>query len=241
VEYAGTLDGSAPVLRKFPVGETVTDIGVPIRCGAAANGGVRMVTTTNADDLLGLSEDTATYSTTQGDPEGVVSIIVNPGARYRARLYGGATDSPMPIAVVTTAMTAGVDVVAAATNFQTPDTKDSGFIFGYTGVNAGVFRKITSVSSVTATVTVPFPNNSQIGDQFTFGPFSGIQGRADQFVGLSTDLLAVNVDLPQDADNNNFRVVEFELKTAFEEGDVSSHVILAPFYHAYSHSGRTLI
>ena len=245
MELAGTMDGSSPILKKIRVGSTVSNIGTAMRCTSGNSGVVGAVpcTTTNANDFLGISQDTAQYSAARpsdgSDPSVHVTVIVNPSAVFRARLYGGATESAMQIAVVDTAQTDGLSVAASGTHFGNP-AMDSGFIFGYTGINAGRLRKITTPINGAAVVSVPFPSNSQVGDEYLYGPFCGVWGRSDQFATLSTDATAVNSNIAESTTADNFRVIEFELKTAAEEGSVSSHVILAPFDHVFSNSGSVL-
>jgi len=241
MQFAQTIDGSAPVLKKFQVGSDCA-ANTPITACASAGdvGGAIPATFEAAISTLGVSEDAATYATAQipggGDPAGVVTVIVNPGAMYRAPLYGGATSAtPILTAVCTTDQTNGLTVVASAVNFASPQM-DSGFIFGYSGANAGHRRKIITTSTVTATVVTAFPNNSLAADadEYLYGNVCGIHADADQFVTLTTDLVGVNGGVAVDVGNDNFRVIEFDLRTSGEDGANSSSVLLMAYDHAFA-------
>jgi hypothetical protein len=67
---------------------------------------------------------------------------------------------------------------------------DEGVLWYLTGANAGRSRKITSTSSVTATVIVPFAANA-VGDTYCYAAHNlGLQ-----FVTFTTDLFSVRTDL----------------------------------------------
>jgi hypothetical protein len=74
---------------------------------------------------------------------------------------------------VTTASSGGTAVTTAA-EWSSP-TYDEGVTWGYTGANAGRFRKITSVSSTAGTVTIPFDYATAVGDVFLRAPYWPMQ------------------------------------------------------------------
>jgi len=242
MQFAQTIDGSAPVLKKFQVGATCAANTPIISAGSAGDvGGAIPATTTNGASCLGVSEDAATYAAGQPgagvDPAAYVTVIVNPGALYRANIYGGATSAtPVLTAVCTTTQTDGLTVVASATDFSTTIDMDLGFIFGYSGANAGHRRKIITTSTVTATVVQAFPNNSVAADadEYLYGPWCGIHADADVFVTLTTDLESLNGGVAPHLTADNFRVVEFDLKTKPEDGANTSSVLIAPYDHAFA-------
>jgi hypothetical protein len=47
---------------------------------------------------------------------------------------------------------------------------DEGVVWGYSGANAGVYRKITSTSTTATTVILAFPRDTVVGDQFLVAP-----------------------------------------------------------------------
>jgi len=235
MQFAQTLDGSAPVLKKIPVGITVIR-GVPVIAGTAASAGCILPTVSTGANMLGITEDAATYATAQTatftDPQGYTSIFVNPGALYRASLWGGATQAAVATATVDAATSDGLTINLDGTDFTNP-SMDDGFIFGYTGANSGHRRKITTEADGSVVVTVAFPRIDAVGDTYMYGPFCGVWADGDQYVELSTDLTAVRTDVEDNKDHDNFRVVEFELGNSGQDGVNQSNVLLAPYDHAF--------
>ncbi len=237
MELFGFFSGSAPVIKKYQIGEAMTTAGVPVVIGGSNKAGIVLGDTTTASvDLVGVTLDSqATLVTAQqtdnSDPSRVVSVVVNPDAMWRARLSGGATaDTALAIGTVDNAVSNGltVDTNITYTNF------DEGSLFGYKGGAVGILRKITSVSSTIATVTVAFPVGSAVGDQYLHVPFSA--GEA-QFVQLTSNLAQVDASATVDTDNNNFRVIELEMKDHSEVGVSNSSVILVAFDHLFAAGG----
>ncbi len=229
---------SAPVVKKFQVGETMANAGVPVLVGGSGNEGIALASTTAAVDLVGVTLDTATLVTAQqsdnSDTERTVSVIINPGAVYKAKLSGGATDdTALALHTVTTASTTGL-VVTTATAWDSP-TFDEGLVFGYEGANAGKGRKITSVSSTAGTILVAFPNDTAVGDTFMRLPFvSSPYGMEDQFVQITTNLTQVDASVAVDTDNANFRVVELKIRDAASQGRTNSFAFLLGYGSIYS-------
>ena len=149
---------------------------------AADGAGVATSTTTSLANAVGLIQDgtyspggvSGTYQTAQqsdnSDPARLVTVIINPDQVLRATLSGGATENTaLTLYPVTTASTDGL-AVTTASEWSSP-TYDEGVTWGFDGANAGVARKVTSVSSTAGTVTVAFPFDTAVGDNFLRAPF----------------------------------------------------------------------
>jgi hypothetical protein len=169
---------------------------VVLRSAANASGQFSTSTTTSFGDALGFCLDNgekfgapAAYSTTQGATEGVFSIIINPDAILRAQMVAGAAGTGMTQDTVVTAVVNGLTVVGG-TSVASPEM-DEGLIWFTSGANMGQSRKITSTSTVTATVIVPFPRASAIGDTFLYAGLNvGLTN-----VTLTTNLQNVRTDI----------------------------------------------
>lgn len=114
---------------------------------------------------------TLTFSSTQGDTEGLVRVCINPDAIYRARMSGGATaGTALQTVTNDTANAAGTTVTAA----DTPDADmDDGTCWCITGGNAGLSRRVTTYTPNTSwVVTVPFPRTIGVNDTFHVSPYS---------------------------------------------------------------------
>lgn len=232
MELSYIIGGGAPVIKKYQIGVTNNNAGVPYTVPAAGTAGVVIATTTGATALVGVSiAGPGTYNTAQqtgnADPETLVSLIINPDAVWRALMSGGATENTaLTLLPVTTASTDGL-AVTTASEWSSP-TYDEGYTWGYDGANAGYARKITSVSSTAGTVTVAFPNDTAVGDNFLRCPYSPMQTVTVQ---LTTNLtqadasIAVGTGAP-------FRVVELILNDVGGEGRTRSYVEFVSNSHA---------
>lgn len=184
MELAYRLGGGAPLMMKFQVNSTFANAGVVARAPGAANGGLVIATTTSAADAVGVCQDTATYQAGQNasgaDQAGMLTVIVSPDAIWSALMSGGATEGTvLATHTVTTASTDGLDVTTAA-EWSNP-TFDEGMVWGLTGANMGVARKLTSVSTTAGTVTVAFPRDIAVGDTFLRAPYFPCQTITAQF------------------------------------------------------------
>lgn len=171
MRVAGLLSGGAPTVKKFQVSASVTVVGIPLLAVADAEAGLDLPTTTAVTDMVGINLDLATYATAQGtsSPEALISVIINPDAIIEIDMSGGAAaGTAQTLRTVTTAGTDGLSVTTA-TDWSTT-SMDEGSIWGATGANAGQFRKVTSVSTTAATVTVAFANDPAVGDTFGYAP-----------------------------------------------------------------------
>lgn len=238
MEFAYLLTGGAPIVKKFQVGAAMATAGVPVLVGGSGEEGLVLASTTGAADMVGVTIDTAAAPTTSQNSDGSdtateIAVIVNPLAVYRARLAGSATaGAALTAGVAASANTAGT-TIDADTDYSSP-SMDEGTIFGYSGANAGRARKITSLSSTAAVVTVPFPADIAAGDEFLVVPFTPGE---NQFVQLTSNLAEVNTAVTIDTDNNNFRVIELGLKAASDNGTANSVAYLVPFDMIWSAGG----
>lgn len=230
MDYAFAFSGGSPIIRKFQIGETMANAGVPVLVGGSGEEGVVLASTTGAADLLGITLNAATLVTAQqtdnSDPARTVEVIINPDAVYRAKLSGGATaGTDLTTYTVTTASTTGLDVVTGDdfTNF------DEGTIHCISGNNLGISRKITVGDATDASVTVAFPYDIAVGDEFIAVPFTPGE---DQFVQLTSNLVEVDASVAVDTDNDNFRVVGLDLN-----GVSDSYVLITPFDHLFANGG----
>lgn len=212
MNYAYQIGGGSLLKKRYRIGASATVAGVPVLVAAADGAGLALSLTTGATDAVGVTVDTGTYSTTQGDPEGQVTVIINPDAVYKIRLNNGATaGGQLALTTNSVASTTGL-LVTITSGDAAPNSPemDEGTIVGVSGANVGVARKITSTAATQATVTVPFPNDIAVGDQFIILPFNPsdvagdnvnltsnlAEGRQDIAVG--TGIAAVHVDLEVD-------------------------------------------
>ena len=195
MEYAGTFSGSSPVIKKYKASAAQAAGTIVLRSAANASGQMSTSTTTDFSNSLGLCLDNGlyagssiTYSTTQGDPEAVFGVIVNPDMILRAKMVTGATGTAITSDTIVTAASNGLTAVGG-TSVASPDM-DEGILWYISGANVGKSRKITSTSSVTATVTVPFAANA-VGDTYCYAGLNvGLTG-----VTLTTDLQKVRTDI----------------------------------------------
>lgn len=168
---AGHLCGGASLLKRFKIAESFTTPGVIAQyLGTVAVPGVVLADTTSFADAVGLGLDTGTYSTTQGDAEGLVTVSARPDLIIKARIAGSATSgAAMTTLSNTVASTSGTVITDADVGANSP-------IYGLTwcisGANVGQSRMITAFSASTSiTVTVPFPNDIAVGDEFLWAPY----------------------------------------------------------------------
>lgn len=223
MQYAYTLSSATPVIKKYKASATGYAAGIiMLRSAGNASGQMSISTTTSFADAIGLLMDTGnnagssiTYSTTQGDPEAVYGVIVNPDQVLRAQMVTGATGTAITADTIATAASNGLTAVGAS-SVASPDM-DEGILWYTSGANVGKSRKITSTSSVTATVIVPFAANA-VGDTFCYaGVNIGLTG-----VTLTTDLQKVRTDIAI-ATGGSASCIDLELNGT---GDSFIHLVL---------------
>ena len=223
MDVIGLLCGGAPVLKKYQVAATAI-AGVPLLTPAGNGAGLAACTTTSAADMVGVTLDAVTYTTTQGtgasSAERLVTVVINPDAIIRMKMSGGATaDTALGLNTVTTASSGGTAVTTAA-EWSNP-TFDEGVTWGYDGANVGQFRKITSVSSTAGTVTVPFDYGTVVGDNFLRAPYWPMQTLTVQLGTIFTQADA-SIAVGTGAE---FRVIDLDLRDLADSGRTNSFVI----------------
>ena len=169
MKNAYCLYGGAPRIKKLKLGATIAK-GVLSLQNAA--GGLLPCTTTSAISSFGIALDGGTYSTTQGDPEGVASFDISPHVVIRARISGGATEgTDMTKLSNTSAESAGTTITDADTGSA---DMDSGTVWRLVnGGQSSESRIITTHNGSTDfVVTVPFLQDIASGDEFLFAPYS---------------------------------------------------------------------
>lgn len=231
MEFAYTMSGSAPLMKRYQVNSTLV-AGIPVVIPAAGNAGVVTSTTTGVANMVGVNLDAATYVTAQqtdgSSAERETRVIINPDAVWKMKMSGGAaTNTALTLQEVTTASTDGL-VITTGAEWSNP-TFDEGYAWGYDGANAGSARKVTSVSGTAGTVTVAFNQDTAVGDNFLRCPYSPIQGITIQ---LTTDLTQADASIAVGT-GAGFKTVELELRDTSDEGQTNSHVLAMPTDHVW--------
>jgi len=204
--YAGSLNGGAPVVREFTIGETMYTGQL---AQAGITGGLAQVQI--ADAATDLREDD-TF------PLGVVTGIVDDSRAFTTSLAGTArygdsstystsqsvikTQGPGRVQVTlaipgitllraplfngawgtplaeNTILTTNAAGTSVIVTSATADFADKyGTAYCRTGANKGVYRNISSVVTTTSTITIPFPYTITSGDKFVLcGPMLGYTG-----------------------------------------------------------------
>ena len=227
MEFAYTLDGnSVPIMKRYQVAATNTTIGRPYLKGASSGTGLVVATVSGAVDFVGVNVDTAgTYVTAQqsdnSDTARTQATIINPLAVYRARLAGGAANEALTARTVTTASTDGLTVTTSAFDPNSPDL-DEGTVWGYSGANAGIARKITSTAANAATVIVAFPRDIAVGDTFLFTNLHPLHTILAQF---TTDMTEIDCS-PTLSSDATVITVELLLNDISNEGTTKSYAYI---------------
>lgn len=240
MEFGYLLSGGAPIIKKFQINATLSYPGIPVCAGGANNKGLVAGTTIAAVSMVGCTLDTATYQAAQNadgsDNQALVSVIINPNAVWKAKLCGGATENTaIPTFAVTTASTTGLSVTATGATDLTSPQMDEGVIYGYTGANAGIGRKITSTAATVATVITAFPRDTVVGDTFFVVPFCcSPYGYETHYPQLTTNLYQVDATAAVDTNNVNFNFVEVQLHDGSEAGVTNSYAFMVSNGHVFS-------
>ena len=199
MQAAYGLSGGKLTVKKYKMAASHA-VGILVIRGAEGATGLTTSTTTGAADTVGVTLDqglyqgnTVAYSTTQGDPEALYSVCVNPDLVLRALLVGTAASGVMPTSIITTAASNGLSLTSttAAVDYTSPDC-DEGIVWYTSGGNANQSRWVTASTSATVlTVVVPFAPNA-VGDTFLVTP---LQVAFTAQLTFSTNLLNVRGDL----------------------------------------------
>lgn len=236
MEAAYAINGSKHHVKKYQIGATVANVGVPLLVPAASGAGVVLATTTGAANMVGCNLDTATYVTAQQtdgtSAERTVSIVVNSDMVYKALLSGAAAEgTALTLFDVTTASTDGL-AITTGDAWNSP-TYDEGVVWGYDGANPGQARKLTSVSATAGTVTVAFDRDTVVGDNFLRAPFWPTGTTTAQ---LTTNLYQVDASIAVGT-GAEFECIELTLNDLNENGRTNSYVFLVSRSHWFA--GRT--
>lgn len=170
---AGFLCDGTSRLKRYQIGEAIALAGVPLSASVLADvDGVKKFTTTAGLMAIGLAIDNApTRNTAQqsdgSDPAAYVTVSVRPDLIVGGRCSGAATEgTAITETTNTTASTTGLTITTAANQ----SAYDDGVVWGATGANAGLIRKITAVTT-TSTGIIAFPNDIAVGDTFYYSTF----------------------------------------------------------------------
>lgn len=200
MKWGYDVSGGSPVAKKFKINATMATAGVPVVIGTAGDAGLKLAAITSGVDFVGVTLDTGTYSATQGDAEGVVTVIINPSAAWRMHCSGTATaGTQLTLTTNITASAAGTVITkTGATGAGDPDPNspemDEGVAVCVGGANVGQTRKITSTGATSATVTVPFLADIAVGDQFIIVPWTPVDLAANN-IALTSNLAEAQQDV----------------------------------------------
>lgn len=214
--------GAGLVVYDYFLSATVVE-GQPVLASVTGGDGgmVTDPTTTSLADLVGIVLGASSfdpyggggvggalaYSTVQNATPGLVRVVANADAIYRARMSGSATAG--------TALTTYTAAAASAggTTFTDADattSMDEGIAWGILpGANVGIARRITAHNTGTGaiTVTVPFPRAIAAADAFLLCPYQPTVGTALQ---LTTNFLEADASIVVGT-GGNARAVELVL------------------------------
>lgn len=227
MEFYNDFTGAAPARYEFQVTATLATAGIPVVGGAEAEAGVTAASENAAVDVVGITLDTATYVTAQqsdnSDPAATVTVIVNPMGIYTALLSGGtSSNTALALGTEDTGSATGL-LVSTDVDYSSPNMA-GGSLWGYSGANAGVLRKVPALSTADAVPDVAFPHDIAVGDTFIVVPFS--PGTTNQFVHLTGTFEQVNAAVTVDNDNDNFRPLQIVHRDAGDSGTTNSFVRL---------------
>jgi hypothetical protein len=224
MEYAYMVGGGAPLAKKYQIGVTMPDAGVPVIANVDGGAGVILPSTTAGVNQVGVSLDTATYVSAQQtdgtSAEREVTIIISPDAVFRALMSNGSTEgTALELFTVTQVSSSGADIITgdSFTNF------DEGVIWGYDGANAGQNRKITIGDGTDATCAVPFDYATVIGDNFMRAPWWFLDLKANDIT-LTTLFYQVDASATVDA-GLLANCVDLELRDIGQDGRTKSFLL----------------
>ena len=234
MDCLGILSGGAPYLKKFQISATASVVGVPYLVSASNAAGLTISTTTGCVNMVGINLDTATYATAQqsdgSDPDALCTFIINPDAIWKIPMSGGATDNTaLTLYPITTASSTGLAITTSSNADWSSPTYDEGTVWGYDGANAGIVRKITSVSGSAITVTVALPNDTVVGDNFTVFPQ---QPFTLQTLTLTTALTQARQDVAVATNTAEFICIGVTARDISENGRYTSFTRCMSRYHA---------
>jgi len=215
-KFGYTLSGGGPVMKRLKISASFATAGIYAIAGATTTPGVKPCTTTAVTDSAGLTQDTATYTTTKATSmvEGVVTVIINPDLVAQFKMANSATAGTALVATTASAaQTNGLDVTIT-TGDPAPNSPEmiDGTIVCISGANAGLSRIITASAATKATFTVPFPNSIASGDKFILVPWQPL-GAVAKVVNLTSNFAEARQDIAV-ATGAALRPVEFSFDTS---------------------------
>lgn len=236
MEYAYSIGGAnTPLKMKFQANETLANGGIVVLAPAGGDAGVQISTTTSFANAIGVTLDTATYVTAQQSDgtsaERQVSVIVTPDAVFRAKMSGGATENTaLTQYPITTAASNGLSLTTSSiSNWASPQFDECTAWF-YDGANVGQKRKVTSVSSSVATVTVAFDQATVVGDNVLRAPYSPLDDTAKT---LQTTTLLTQADASIAVGTGGaVRIIELQTRDISDDGANKSFVYFILGDHA---------
>lgn len=247
MRVSGYLSGAAAMIKRYQIGATTTNAGIPLLGASEAGTGLVIGTTTGLVGMVGVATDKATYSTTQlGNANGggggmgasltggaasasaMVGVIINPDLLITNRLSGGATEGTALTVYTNTSASAGGTVATAAVG---TNTFVDGTIWFVSGANTGQYRTITAWSSNTSlTVTVPFDYAIAVGDQFCACPYAAFQSLTTGAAKMTftTNMLETRADTASTSGAAGCVVVDLFLRDLANNGTTDSYVVFSP-------------
>lgn len=181
MQHVKAFGGGAPLLGNFKIGATLVAEQACIWLSGEAGTITDPASVTDLTNAMGVVKSasegqTLTYSTTQGDTEGVAQICYDPFQIVRAKVVPSNeadiayADGDGYFLTADSANTAGTTV--ADTAVGNGDAED-GMLFAISGANAGQSRVITTATASTSVVvTVPFLNDIAAGDTFIYSQYA---------------------------------------------------------------------
>ncbi len=181
-DNGGSFGHSAPFLGDFKIQETLA-AGTIALWVSGDNATLRVSTTSSLVDAMGMvvaaaQGQTLTYSATQGDTEGVATVIYDPLHIFEVKINPGATsgtayaDADGYFLTATTDVSTGLTITDTQVGGSTNEA-DDGLVFAISGANAGLDRIITTQTANTSVVvTVPFLNDIDTGDTFVYSQYA---------------------------------------------------------------------
>lgn len=239
MEIAYTIGGGGLHMVPYRMDTSAIAAGVPVLSDADTGDtqGVVPDTTTSGLNLIGLAVDTRTASTdaqvaagagdrSDGNNASFVRVVINPDACYRAKLNNGATeDTALALITQSAASAAGTTVGGGS-----PTLTDEATVWGYSGANVGHTRFATAAS----TVVQAFPNAIAAGDEFLEAILK--EGSTTQTPTLTAAFTQIDATAAVAA-NDNYIVVEFELRDESDDGRNNSYAIIVPQNHIFGNPG----
>ncbi len=187
--------GPGPYIRKFQIDDTLVagQMVVAIDGAGSNNGAIGDPGGVNTlKDILGVTTEAGTVSTTKGESAVEVEVTVNyTGPVYRGPCSGATTVGTVLVEYINdTQDTAALTVTHNQSGWQSTRLDDYAAIFCRTGANAGQIRKISANTATTYVVVLPWDSTLEVDDTFVIlsAGLPGCIGR----IQLTTDFQGVD-------------------------------------------------